>query len=454
MKKKLTGKESIIVASMLFGLFFGAGNLIFPVSMGQKAGSHVWPAIIGFCITGVGLPLLGIVALSVSQRKSLFDMTSLVGKGFAYFFTLALYLTIGPFFAIPRTATVSFQVGVAPLLKPELRSIALFIFSVLFFVVVLFFSLKPSRILDWVGKILNPLFLVVLSVLVITALIHPMGNIGAVAAHEDYVHQAFFTGFLEGYNTMDALASVAFGVILVDVIRGLGVKESRDAAVASVKSGVMAGFFMVLIYGLLTIIGAQSGAVLGVSEDGGSALFAIAQHYFGTAGGVLLGTVITLACLKTAIGLITSISTTFTEIFPRLANYNLFAIIFTLISFVIANAGLNAIITLSVPVLMFLYPLTVMLMILCVLGSSFAFHKSVFVSAMTLTTISAAITFVSTLTKILVGSVPWLAPVHHAAATIDSALPLSGIGMSWIVPAVIGIIVGYIYYFARVAHTK
>lgn len=182
MKKKLTGKESIIVASMLFGLFFGAGNLIFPVSMGQKAGSHVWPAIIGFCITGVGLPLLGIVALSVSQRKSLFDMTSLVGKGFAYFFTLALYLTIGPFFAIPRTATVSFQVGVAPLLKPELRSIALFIFSVLFFVVVLFFSLKPSRILDWVGKILNPLFLVVLSVLVITALIHPMGNIGAVAA--------------------------------------------------------------------------------------------------------------------------------------------------------------------------------------------------------------------------------------------------------------------------------
>ena len=297
MKKKLTGKESIIVASMLFGLFFGAGNLIFPVSMGQKAGSHVWPAIIGFCITGVGLPLLGIVALSVSQRKSLFDMTSLVGKGFAYFFTLALYLTIGPFFAIPRTATVSFQVGVAPLLKPELRSIALFIFSVLFFVVVLFFSLKPSRILDWVGKILNPLFLVVLSVLVITALIHPMGNIGAVAAHEDYAHQAFFTGFLEGYNTMDALASVAFGVILVDVIRGLGVKESRDAAVASVKSGVMAGFFMVLIYGLLTIIGAQSGAVLGVSEDGGSALFAIAQHYFGTAGGVLLGTVITLACL-------------------------------------------------------------------------------------------------------------------------------------------------------------
>lgn len=118
--------------------------------------------------------------------------------------------------------------------------------------------------MDWVGKILNPLFLVVLSVLVITALIHPMGNIGAVAAHEDYAHQAFFTGFLEGYNTMDALASVAFGVILVDVIRGLGVKESRDAAVASVKSGVMAGFFMVLIYGLLTIIGAQSGAVLGV----------------------------------------------------------------------------------------------------------------------------------------------------------------------------------------------
>ncbi|WP_418968676.1 branched-chain amino acid transport system II carrier protein [Alloscardovia omnicolens] len=451
MKKKLTGKESIIVASMLFGLFFGAGNLIFPVSMGQKAGMQSWIATAGFCITGVGLPLLGIVALSVSQSTSLFHMATQVGKGFAYFFTLALYLTIGPFFAIPRTATVSFQVGVAPLVEQSNRTLALFIFSVAFFAVVLLFSLKPTRILDWVGKILNPLFLVVLAVLLITALVHPMGSVSTVQPHDEYVHQAFFTGFLEGYNTMDALASLAFGVILVDVIHGLGVKDSNHTAVASIKSGVLAGFFMVVIYGVLTIIGAQSGAVLGVSADGGSALFAIAQHYFGTSGGVLLGVVITLACLKTAIGLITSISTTFVDLFPKVGQYTIFAVSFTLISFVIANAGLNAIIAWSVPVLMFLYPLTIMLMILCVLGPTFKFHKSVFICAMSTTTLAAAITFMSTAFGMLKSVSPVFGSIHDVFASINSALPFTNMGLGWILPAFVGLLAGYIVYILRVA---
>ena len=177
MDRKLTKKEYIILASMMFGLFFGAGNLIFPIHMGELAGRNFLPAVIGFCITGVGLPLLGITAIGITKSNGLFDLSHLVSKKFAYFFTCALYLTIGPLFAIPRTATVSFQVGVASFIPKSNQSLALFIFSLLFFAFVLYFSLKPSGIMTWVGIILNPAFLIFLGILIAAAVFNPMGNI-------------------------------------------------------------------------------------------------------------------------------------------------------------------------------------------------------------------------------------------------------------------------------------
>ena len=147
MDRKLSLKEYIILASMLFGLFFGAGNLIFPVSMGQQAGANLWPAIVGFCLTGVGLPLLGIAAMGISRSEGLFDMCSRVGRPYSYFFTCLLYLSIGPLFAIPRTATVSFSVGILPLIPAESSKLVLCVFSALFFAAVLFFSLRPSGIM-------------------------------------------------------------------------------------------------------------------------------------------------------------------------------------------------------------------------------------------------------------------------------------------------------------------
>ena len=157
MKKNLSVKEYILIASMLFGMLFGAGNLIFPVSLGQRAASAMIPATAGFCITGVGLPLLAIAAMGLSGSDGLLEMSSRAGKGFGIFFTCALYLSIGPLFAIPRTATVPYQVGIAPFV-PEGGGIALFLFSLCFFGAALYFSLRPTGILTWVGKILNPLF--------------------------------------------------------------------------------------------------------------------------------------------------------------------------------------------------------------------------------------------------------------------------------------------------------
>lgn len=186
MKKSLSLKETIFVASMLFGMFFGAGNLIFPVSMGQLAGRNMWSAAAGFLITGVGLPLLGVAALGVSRKAGLLELSSIAGRRYGLFFTCALYLTIGPFFAIPRCATVSFAVGLERFLPEGGGTLALSVFSLLFFAVVLFFSLRPGEILTWIGKVLNPLFLCFLGILIIRALVSPMGEIAGSSPEAAY----------------------------------------------------------------------------------------------------------------------------------------------------------------------------------------------------------------------------------------------------------------------------
>ena len=437
MDRKLTVKEYIFMASMLFGMFFGAGNLIFPVSMGQQAGANIWPAIIGFCLTGVGLPLLGIAAMGRSRSEGLFAMSSRVGKPYGYFFTCLLYLSIGPLFAIPRTATVSFSVGVMPLIPEESASWILCIFSAVFFALVLFFSLRPSGIMTWIGKILNPIFLVFLAVLIVTALVNPMGKIQAVEPSGNYADMSFFQGFLEGYNTLDALAALAFGIVLINAVRNLGVQSPKGISGICLKSGIFSMILMAAISCMLTVVGAQSGSVYGISADGGEALFKIGSHYFGTFGGVLLGITVTVACLKTSVGLITSCAETFVELFPKSLSYKAYAIIFCVFSFGVANFGLSRIIQLSLPVLMFSYPLTITLILLCLFGRWFDYDKRVFVSVTVFTVLAALLDFINTLPA---GAKEFL----HADAilSVGKHLPFFSLGMGWVVPAVVGLVLG------------
>ena len=204
--KKLTLKQKLLVAGTLFGMFFGAGNLIFPVHLGQMAGSNVIPAMIGFVITAVGIPILGVAAIGVTHSDGLQTLAGKVGRGYGVFFTTILYLTIGPLFAIPRCATVSFTTGVIPMLGDGSREwLALLIFSAVFFALVLFFSLRPGKITLWIGKIINPIFLIFLAVLVITALINPGAAASEIEPTEAYIGsgKAFFASLIEGYGTMD-----------------------------------------------------------------------------------------------------------------------------------------------------------------------------------------------------------------------------------------------------------
>lgn len=442
MQKKLSFKDYIYIGSMLFGLFFGAGNLIFPVLMGQMAGSNVWLAILGFVVTGVGLPLLGIAAMGISRSNGLYEMASRVHPLYSLFFTCALYLTIGPFFAIPRTATVSFEVGIGPLVAKSQIGLFLVIFSLLFFLAVLYFSLRPSNILTYVGKILNPLFLLFLGFLIITAMVNPMGDVSQIQPVEAYEANVFFKGFLEGYNTMDALASLAFGIIVINVIKNLGIENPNSIALSTIKSGVFSTSLMAIIYAFLAILGAQSRGSIPISSNGGAALAEISAHYFGRPGALLLAITITLACLKTAVGLITACSETFVSLFPRSLSYKKFAILFSLVSFLVANIGLSKIISISIPVLMLLYPLAITLISLSLIDRLFKGDTLVY-KVVTLFTFPAAILD-------LIGALPTetisalrLDGLHLLA---KNNLPFYTVGMGWVLPSVIGLIIGLILY--------
>lgn len=438
--KKLTIREIIVVASMLFGMFFGAGNLIFPVSMGQLSGSNMWQAAAGFLIPGVGLPLLGVAALGISRQDGLLELSSRVGRRYGLFFTCALYLTIGPFFAIPRCATVSYTVGVEGITAGASHTAGLAVFSFLFFALVLFFSLRPGEIMTWIGKVLNPLFLLFLGILLVRALASPAGAIRDVAPEGGYVHGAFFTGLLEGYNTMDVLAGLAFGIVVVDAIRGLGAEEPGEIAKSTVKAGLFSSLLMALIYVMVTVMGAQSRGEFPASENGGEALAKIAGYYFGTAGALILAVTVTVACLKTAVGLITSCGRTFVKLFPGGPSYRIWAAAFCVLSFLIANLGLNTIIAYSMPVLMFLYPLAIVLIALTFSDRLFHGKKGVYQCVMAFTAFGAVFDFLRALPDDI-SSLPVIERITETAALL---LPFSEQGFGWVCPALAGFIVGFL----------
>ncbi|XJS10721.1 branched-chain amino acid transport system II carrier protein [Aerococcaceae bacterium WGS1372] len=425
--RKLTFKDIMILGSLLFGLFFGAGNIIFPVSLGQASGSNVWLAVLGFIITAVGLPLLAVVAMGLSHSDSVIDMSQKVSRKYSYFFTVALYLTIGPFFATPRLATVSYEVGLSTLLPSEQGSLWLFIYSLIFYIIVLYFSLRPSDILDWVGRYLNPTFLILLAVILIRAFFSEDPIIATEAVVESYQQTALSTGLLEGYNTMDLLAGLAFGIIIIKSIRSMGITQPQRVATETVKSGILALSVMAIIYTFLALLGAQSMGYTELAPNGGIAISIATQHYFGFFGQILLAAVMAVACLKTAIGLVVALSETFSELFPRFLSQKAWTFIATIISFFIANIGLNEIIAYSLPVLMLLYPLAITLILLNLIEPSI--HSRQIYQSVTAFTLFAA---VFDMVKVLPKSIYQFVHGDLLTNLAESILPFYEIGFGWV----------------------
>ena len=435
MKKQLTLWQRVLVAGTLFGMFFGAGNLIFPVHLGQCAGSNVVIAMIGFIISAVCIPILAVAAIGSTHSDGLQALASKVGKGYSYGFTCLLYLTIGPFFAIPRCATTSFTVGVAPLLgESTSQGLWLLIFSAVFFALVLFFSLRPHRITVWIGKIINPLFLFFFGILLIAALTGSNADISAIAPEEGFREHVFFTSVIEGYGTMDAIAGLAFGIVVINIIRSMGIEDDSAVAGDVLRSGILTGILMGAIYVAAIFMGAQSRELFATSENGGIALAQIANHFLGFWGSLILAVTISFACLKTSIGLVISCSEAFSRMFPKGPGYCVYAIIFTLFSFCVSNFGLSAILSYSLPVLMFLYPLSISLIVLALTGRLFDHDRAVYISVTLFTGIAALFDLAKTLPA---GLQP-----EGMLRLGKLILPFYDLNLGWVIPALLGLAIG------------
>ncbi|MCD7032751.1 branched-chain amino acid transport system II carrier protein [Metabacillus sp. GX 13764] len=432
MKKGLTGRDTFVIGLMLFALFLGAGNLIFPPGLGQAAGGHVWIAIAGFLITGVGLPLLGVIAIGYSG-ENLKTLASRVHPLFAAIFTAVLYLAIGPFFGIPRTATVSFEIGIASFLPKGAGNggLSLFIYSAVFFGITYWLALNPGKLVDRIGKALTPALLIVLGLLIFKSIFTPMGEFQAPTGA--YQSGPFFKGFLDGYLTMDTLAALVFGIVVVNAVKDKGAKDDKTVAKVCLKAGLIAAAGLALVYLGLAYMGATSLAAIGKLANGGAILSASTDYLFGPLGSTVLSLAILFACLTTSVGLVSSCGEYFSTIIPSLS-YKMIIGIITLFSIAISNFGLTQLISFSVPVLTAIYPLAIVLIILTFIDSLFKRRPEVYAISLLFTGIVSVIDGLKAASIVIPG----------AESFLKAGLPLYEMGIGWLIPAIAGAVIGYV----------
>lgn len=424
-------KNNLAVGFLLFALFLGAGNIIFPPLLGQLSGENLLPAIIGFLITGVGLPLLGIIAVA-KNGGDLQMVASRIHPVFAVIFTSVVYLSIGPLFAIPRTGAVTYSIGIAPYLSEAQAEswIPLFISSLIFFSICLYLALNPTKLVDRIGKVLTPALLIVILLLAVKSFITPLGSLQAPQG--DYIEKAFSKGFIEGYLTMDALASLVFGIVILQSLQARGIMDRGKQITITIFAGIVAAIGLAFVYISLSWLGATSPTAIGYFDEGGSVISESAKVLYGFAGNIILSLVIILACITTAVGLISANATYFAKLFPKMS-YKVLAVIFTLFSFLISNFGLATLIKITLPVLLFIYPIAIVLMFMIMVDK--AWNRAPIVYSLGL----IATAFVSLYDGIKGAGfkIEWY-------ENIVSSIPLYSQSLGWLIPALVGIAIGWI----------
>lgn len=445
--KKASIRRSMIIASLIFGMLFGAGNLIFPVHLGQLAGSNWLIASSGFLLSGVLLPLMALLAISITKSNGIYDLALPNGRYYALIFLILVHATLGPLFATPRTATVPYEIGIAPYLSKSTNTLGLLIYSAIFFSLVYLFSNHEGKITTLIGKVLNPLFLFLLLLFLIflLAFINPLGSRNTAAITASYARHAFSNGFLQGYNTMDGLAALAFGITIITAIRELGIKKTRQISLATAKSGFLGIAGVAIIYLALIWLGATSLHQFKLAANGGITLAQISHHYLGTAGDAILATLATITCMTSAMGLVIAFSQDFHRRFPKIS-YRTFLRINCGLSFLFANLGLNQIIAWSTPILMFLYPLAITLIILGLLSPLFKNDRLVYRITTELTLIPAFFDMLNALPAGL-----------HESRLLQTLLgfaqqyfPFFNLGFGWLTFGIAGLILGLICHVLRV----
>lgn len=431
MKNNLTKEQFFSVAIMLFGLFFGAGNLIFPPLLGKQAGGATFQSLLAFGITAVVFPILGVVA--VAKTKGLSNLASKVDKYFAIVFTTMIYMAIGPGLGIPRAGSLPFEMAVAPFL-PENVSLSLsrLVYTFVFFLVAYLVCLKPNKLVTRMGKFLTPALLVLITVMFVGVLFK---NPNAVTSPVgDYATSSTVKGFLEGYNTMDTIAALNFGLVISLAVKSFKVEDEEKVIGYTVRVGLVAGSFLFVIYAMLAYIGMTTSGLTGDVKNGAEILTTVSQYVFGKFGIVLLASIFTLACLTTCIGLITSISKFFETMTKEKVSYHKWIVFWTFLSFLVANFGLNTILKVSVPVLVAIYPVSIVLILLGLTEKYFGYNK------FTYRLVCYTVTFISVVEALL--SVKLNIPF---VTELVSSLPFFSLSLGWVLPMVLAWLVGMAY---------
>lgn len=357
--KGLSPMAMLVLGGMLFSMFFGAGNLILPPLLGLQAGSEAVPAVAGFLVAGIGLPVLGIIAVALCGNIQ--QLAGRVSPRFAAVFIALIYLTIGPFLAIPRTSTTAFEM-MAPLLGDAGSSpLAIAIFSVLFFAIAFALALRPGMLSRILGRFSAPALILLIITVVGAVLICGPYDIPAVQPH--YAEQPAIEGFFTGYQTMDLLAALCFGIVVAANVRERGITEPGKTARTICIAGMIAGALMAAIYCGLAFVGATAGGVAEGATNGAAILSAQANAHFGTAGSVIVAAIFLLACLNVCTGLISCCSEYFAGVFPRI-KLPVWAGIFAIFSCCVSLVGLDAILAFSAPLLGVLYPPAIALVVM------------------------------------------------------------------------------------------
>ncbi|WP_147533146.1 branched-chain amino acid transport system II carrier protein [Bacillus marasmi] len=421
--------DSLFIGLMLFSMFFGAGNLIFPPFLGAQSGTSFWMAMAGFIITGVGLPLAVLIAISL-VKGGITEIGNRVHPVFSTVFMVIVYLSIGPFLAIPRNANVAFEMGVVPFIDASWDlTLVLFLFSVVFFLLVYVISLNPAKMEKYMGRWITPTLVLAMIVLCVAGFLKLDGNLTAPVG--DYQAGAFFKGFLEGYNTMDALASLAFGIVILTAVKQKGVSDSKLLTKYTFKASLVAGVLLALVYISIGWMGGKM-AASGTYESGTQILASAATMLFGNSGTALLGFIFTLACFTTVVGLTTACGQYFSNLLPKLS-YRQVVLVVTLVGFTLSNLGLSQILKVSVPFLVTAYPLTIVLIMLTFFNHFFKNSRVVYGSAMLFTGVFAVL-----------GGLAATGMELGAVQSLRNALPFSAVGLDWIIPAIVGTVIGLV----------
>ncbi|WP_274002763.1 branched-chain amino acid transport system II carrier protein [Vibrio parahaemolyticus] len=419
MKQTLKLTDIVAVGFMLFAFFLGAGNIIFPPLAGQLAGENLLPAMFGFLLTAVGLPLITIVAIAVAGG-SWDHLTQDLPKKAAVLMAALIFIIIGPAFAAPRTGLVAYEMAVKPFFV-EASQAHLTAFSVIFFAVAMLFSWFQGRLIDLIGKVLTPALFVGLIILAVAVFLAPQGDM--IGARGEYLTQPLTKGFLEGYNTMDTFASLMFGMLMVDALRGKGITERSATTKYLIFAGCIAAAGLAFVYISLFYLGATSATVAAGADNGGLILSQYVQALFGPYGQIVLSVIVLLACLTTAIGLISACSDFFSS--KTSLSYKQWVLINGAVCALVANVGLAQLISLSVPVLFALYPVAIALVALTFVRSKLPNPRFAY----------RAVLLVSLLFALVDA-----AKVAGLDVSAFNVLPLFEVGMGWVLPTLAAII--------------